>query len=231
MSGVRLREVRDTNATDATAVRQVFRNTNNTGNTSEGNSDAYNHKQNNNLGSIMRVAERVAHALHSGGLRVVADKNGDADVIAAMGWVGRKNPLGAAMLRASVSGEQQETAVADAVALRYCQRMRDRWHLGKAEGFWLRFAATAVKLWRAPHCTQCDGLKFQPIAGTPTLSATACPHCKGTGMAQYPRLAGESLGRTPWRDRMSEVITYLETQQQDAENSMRKYLTGNAKTG
>ena len=174
------------------------------------------------------IGERVAHALHSGNLAMKNTGIGDADVLVAMGWIGRKSPLGAAMLRAQLSGEQFDTAVAESIAYERLQRHRAMCR--KGDDYWRKVAATAVKHWRNPACGHCDGLKYELIPGSPTLSATPCRHCDGTGIARYPKVAGESLGKAPWRNIINGVITYLEQQQQHAETLIRKVLTNNGNT-
>jgi len=76
--------------------------------------------------------------------------------------------------------------------------------------------AAAVLMWFLfKVCSECHGVKFATIPGTPSLSTKACKHCHGTGENPLPygeagkRLAGvlddaldahrASVGRRLWR--------------------------------
>ena len=165
----------------------------------------------------MTTAERVAHAVQS--LRI------DTDTLAALGIAAKRQPLGVALIHSAYSGEDIDTQLATTVALAYCERMARRWSLRGNDRYWQRFAEVVVRHWQHPECPQCTGLKFNRIPGTPMLGDTTCTHCGGTGVARYPKVGGESLAKRPWRDRVNEVIGYLEQQQQQAEDIVRKVLT------
>lgn len=169
------------------------------------------------------VAERVAHAASTGNLKMELTKGCDADVITAMGWVGRQNPLGAALLREGVTPGTVRTAVLEAE--RFAEKVFQRWKLGRGSGFRSRFAREAVKYWQSPVCHECNGVKYQVVQGTPMLSGLACKGCKGTGYRRYPKIGNVKCDSDPWKARFSEVIQHLQAQADWAELMVKKALT------
>ncbi len=54
-----------------------------------------------------------------------------------------------------------------------------------------RATAKALRAWLGGVCQACSGRSYESIPGTPTLSATRCKQCGGTGLDMSGRIAGE----------------------------------------
>jgi hypothetical protein len=70
-----------------------------------------------------------------------------------------------------------------------------------------------IAYWLDQTCHQCNGLKFQPIPGTPTLSNRVCQACGGVGATAVP------YGQEGRR-----VANYMDDCVQKARQSIRKRL-------
>jgi hypothetical protein len=57
-----------------------------------------------------------------------------------------------------------------------------KWNVPEAESV----VSLVLIWWFSKICPACNGVKFQVIPGTPTLSAKLCKRCHGTGESQFP---------------------------------------------
>lgn len=158
----------------------------------------------------MRFTERVAGAMFSDDLTLRLERGCDADVLIAIGWCARREPMGALLLRLMLTHDVDHLEGSVAEARRLAERIRLRWKMPKGDGFWLRFAEQAVGYWCSSVCRRCRGRMFDVVKGTPKLSATRCISCRGSGRRRYPTIAQESMEDAFWRDRFAELLNALD---------------------
>jgi hypothetical protein len=173
----------------------------------------------------MRFTERVSSAMVSDDLTMRLDRGCDADVLVALGWAAQREPLGAALLRLSLTHDIDFLEEAVREALRLAQAIKARWRMPKGERFWERFAEQAVGYWCSSVCRRCTGRMFDVIKGTPKLSTTRCVACLGTGRRRYPKIGQESMEDAFWRDRFSELLSALDEHAERTLRSARHMLT------
>ena len=146
------------------------------------------------------IEETYSRAGNTSNLTIEADRRGAGDVLIAAGMVGL-NPsksLGMALLRLLSEYDSttrlRDGATAIDVAL-LAARLRalpgvvdklteraDVWGMERAKDK----ALAAVLWWLDKQCRRCTGRLWEPIAGTPALSAIRCRACNGTGEAPLP---------------------------------------------
>lgn len=121
-----------------------------------------------------------------------------ADVVAAFGLAGKKQPLATALARLLVGDRQVARVIVEILTEKVISKA-DAWRvditrdeavvLGKSVLAWAQFGT----------CKPCNGLGFSVIPGTTTLSEMACPHCHGTGRMPFdPHFAVEHLQLARW---------------------------------
>jgi hypothetical protein len=62
----------------------------------------------------------------------------------------------------------------------------DKRHHGRANFKVRDLAESVLDFWADDSCVRCGGLRFEPIRGTPTLSAIPCQQCAGSGKRKKP---------------------------------------------
>ena len=135
------------------------------------------------IGDQMWIHERYAGAIASKNLKSDARTTySDADVIAAMGLASRgAAPLGVALARLLAGDRRAELDVSrilgeGIVSYAFKSRRREIKCIEAAN------MARAVLGWfRDGTCKTCGGVGFKRIDGTPSLSDTPCPVCRGSG--------------------------------------------------
>lgn len=124
----------------------------------------------------MTSRERIGTAQYADDLSEAGiEEIGDVDIIRACGMAAAKNPLGLAIWRWRVGGDQREIFT---VARGMIEEGFDRKLVGRV----LSHLANDV-------CQHCKGRGYDTVPGTPMLSDELCGHCQGTGRAP---LAGEA---------------------------------------
>jgi len=146
------------------------------------------------------IEETYSRAGNTSNLAVEADRRGAGDVLIAAGMVGMtpSKSLGMALMRLhsefDSAARLREGATAIDVAL-LAARLRKLpsvvalvteraavWGMEQPKD-----KALAVTLWWLDkRCRRCTGRMFEPIPGTPALSAIRCRACNGTGEAHLP---------------------------------------------
>lgn len=121
-----------------------------------------------------------------------------ADVVAAFGLAGKRQPLATALARLLVGNRQvarviveilTEKVVSKALALRVDITENEAVVLCKSVLAWAQFGT----------CKPCSGLGHPTIRGTTTLSVATCPECHGTGRMPFdPHFAIEHLELARW---------------------------------
>lgn len=161
--------------------------------------------------------EGLASAFVSSDLTVKKEgKRGDVDYLIALGCAGSKmRPGASAMINLALSHDK--ASVSD--ALRYSIAVTR--HLNQKRGWRLKMkelkfvAERALRYHIAPACPACEGRKFKKVDGSPSLSATPCPTCHGTGKRPYPLRNGREI---------AEVVYSLEDTNRVIESVVRKRL-------
>lgn len=116
----------------------------------------------------MTARERIGTAQYTDDLGEVGlEEVGDVDIIRACGAAGQKNPLGLAIWRWRVGGDQREMFH---VAKGLIERGHDQALVARVLGH----LADDV-------CRPCSGRGYEVVPDTPMLSDVLCVHCQGTG--------------------------------------------------
>jgi len=187
--------------------------------------DAKNTMPMDNENRSCTTAERCATAVRTTDLGMHLEHGCAADVITAMGWAARKNPLGVALLRAQHEGESLEVQIALQEAVSVAWKLCQAGEHSADAAWWIRFARAAVAHWQSPACPHCHGRRFDVIQGTPALSATPCRACKGSGARKPPRIGAMRMDRDTGAVLWAEVQDHLATRQSIAERRIRRSLT------
>lgn len=125
----------------------------------------------------MGLIESVSKAQVSGNLgEGKPGQLGDVDVIRACGMVSAKNPLGMSLWRCKYSDVWEEvrnilTGLSELLVTR--RKMPKEAARESAE--------RVLAAWIGDRCDDCGGTGYTTIPGTPMLSDTHCPACKGQG--------------------------------------------------
>ena len=141
------------------------------------------------------IEERYISATQASNLKVEADKGGAADIIIAAGW--SPSRVGQALMRLASEwdGAAKRPKMSDTDLILLRGRLKSltsvlvqvTYAMGKmgiqhAEDK----AGPIVAYWLHEACHRCNGLKFEPIANTPSLSTIRCRSCHGTGLGWAP---------------------------------------------
>ena len=159
----------------------------------------------------MRTGDRYAFALQSSNLKPnpITELTGHVEIIHAAGVTGQRNTLAALLHRLRANRTRSRAAIAEARASLLVVAgnlaVLRRWSL--TETAIARVADETLRLFLDPICHVCEGRKYQPIIGTPTLSANPCTECRGTGRGGL-RLTGVAFDAG--RDLESEVARKLD---------------------
>ena len=173
------------------------------------------------------IDESYSRAGNTSNLTVEADRRGAGDVLIAAGMVGLSpsKSLGMALMRLhseyDSAARLREGATAIDVAL-LAARLRGLpgvvgavteraavWGMEQPKDK----ALAVVLWWLDKQCRRCTGRMFEPIPGTPALSAIRCRACAGTGEARLPH-GGE--GR--------KLVNYIEASLYAGRVSLRERL-------
>lgn len=121
------------------------------------------------------LRERIGTAQHSDDLRErPTDEIGDIDIVRASGLAGARDPLGLAIWRWRVGGDQREVlSVARGLV---------------AKGWDATLVARVLSHLSNDRCGHCEGRGYKLLPDVPVLSDELCVPCQGTGRAP---LAGE----------------------------------------
>lgn len=140
--------------------------------------------------------ERASLAASSSQLRQNGHNCSGIDYVLAMGIAaarGNAQALPILRLNAMATGPDFEAAYLYTLGLARKLQAKHRWHMTYAAV--CQVARTALAIHVNPVCPHCNGLKFKVVAGTPYLSACACPHCRGEGRRQIPHKHQEEVGQ------------------------------------
>jgi hypothetical protein len=132
----------------------------------------------------LSIIDRYASAVRSSDLRSRPDTTfSDPDVIGAFGLAGKREPLGAALMRLFTGDNNAAQAVIEALTQKLLTHFPASLRESEA-----RTVATGVLAWnRANVCTVCHGSGYEVIPGTPSLSDKECKSCRGTGKTLFHR--------------------------------------------
>lgn len=146
------------------------------------------------------VDEVYSRAGNTSNLTVEADRRGAGDVLIAAGMVGLSpsKSLGMALMRLhseyDSAARLRDGATAIDVALLAARLRALPGVVGKlterAAVWGMEWpsdkALAAVLWWLDKQCRRCTGRLFEPIPGTPALSAIRCRACNGLGESHLP---------------------------------------------
>ena len=122
------------------------------------------------------VPELYSQACTSSNLRCEADKRGAADILIASGMSG--NGLGGALMRLHTKPDR---AGMDAIHQHLTDRAR-LLNIDRPEAV----SAAVLSWWLNRICNSCNGVKFEVVPGSPSLSARSCKRCQGSGEKKLP---------------------------------------------
>ena len=161
--------------------------------------------------------EGLASALVSSDLTVKKEgKRGDVDYLIALGAVGiRLRPGASAMINVALSHDKASLTEALWFSVSITRHLNQKrgWRLKMKD---LKFVAErALRYHIAPACPACEGRKYKRVDGSPSLSASPCPTCHGTGRRPYPIRYGREI---------AEVVYSLEDTNRVIEHLVRNRL-------
>lgn len=139
--------------------------------------------------------ERLASAMGSSDMGMVENRVKDADWIAGLGMAGIENRLGSEILRLKLSNDQQTYRSAAEKVRAIVRRMDARGRLGMTRKQITEIAHKALRHYLLPVCRRCKGTRWDVIPGTPSLSATPCSTCNGTGIHPLPGGNAEMIAK------------------------------------
>lgn len=106
----------------------------------------------------------------------------DSDMLGAMGFVSKRNPLASALARLYAGHNHAVAGVVTVLADDMCRHPLSReWPRSKCEDI-----ARAVLAWhRDGVCQACGGHGHTAMPGAPVLSGNECKECSGTGRIKF----------------------------------------------
>lgn len=108
----------------------------------------------------------------------------DVDVIGAAGMAAIHNPGHLAVYRLKYMADHASADTAKSVFILWARRAMIRRGVNPASAS--RRGVQILMQWLADICQPCGGRGYPSVAGTPTLSAQPCRHCKGSGKNAVP---------------------------------------------
>jgi hypothetical protein len=150
------------------------------------------------------AGDRYAHAVSSSDLSLMSGRRTDADHLLAAGYAARRNRRGMVALciyrmRATQDVTSFDAAVEHAADWLVGRGVRAG---GKAKVSRTEARATAQSTllwWVRGVCQPCEGRRYTQIPGTPHLTATLCPSCRGTGTEPIERaVSARHLESAQW---------------------------------
>lgn len=161
--------------------------------------------------------EGLSSAMVSKDLTVKKEgKRGDVDFIIALGATGvRLKPGATAMLSLALthSVSSAKEALSYVVTVARHLNLKRGWKIKARE--LIVISEKALKYHADPTCPKCNGTKFDKIPGAPSLSATPCRTCHGTGKRPYPIRNGRQI---------AEIVYSLEDTNRVIEKAVKKRL-------
>ena len=141
------------------------------------------------------IEERYISATQANNLKVEADRTGKVDTIIAAGW--SMSRVGAALLRLSSEwdGSAKRPRMSDTDLILLRGRLKSLTSVLTQVVIGMHKmgiqnpqdkAGQIVAYWLHESCHRCNGLKFEPIPNTPSLSTIRCRACHGTGLGWPP---------------------------------------------
>lgn len=132
----------------------------------------------------MTISDRYAGAVHSRNLAAKREAVGDVDVLGAVGFAAKTNPLGMALLRLFVGDNR---AAGQIVSILATKAIGKAYRLGNEIGrVEAEDIARAVLAWhRDGRCKHCGGHGVRIIKGTKTLGDELCHECRGAGRLPF----------------------------------------------
>jgi len=129
----------------------------------------------------MKFKDNYANAVNAKSLKPGALA---VDVLGAMGWAAKTEPLGAALARvfASGGGATQVLEIMSEEAYRRAKYIRQGMTRVQAD----RLSEAVLAWYRHGTCQTCGGVGFTRIADTPSLGSR-CNRCEGTGRLPFAR--------------------------------------------
>ena len=149
--------------------------------------------------------EQYMRATVSSNLRVEADVFGSADVLIAAGW--SASMIGSALMRVHTRPDTATLVRIHEHVSAYAAGCK----IDRPDAV----ASAVIAWWLTRQCKTCNGLKFELIPGTPTLSDKPCKACHGTGEAKLPH--GEAGRR---------LASYLDQCKSSAVDGIKRRLQG-----
>ena len=128
----------------------------------------------------VEVTEQYSQACTSSNLRVQAEKRSSADILIASGMSSSR--IGSALMRLHTKPDRIGL---EAVHQQLTHRAK-LLNIDRPEVV----SASVLSWWLNHVCNACNGVKFEVIQDSPSLSARSCKVCKGSGESKLPH--GES---------------------------------------
>ena len=126
------------------------------------------------------ITEQYSQACTSSNLRCEADKRGSTDILIASGMSNSR--IGGALMRLLTKTDRIGL---ESVHQQLTQKAK-LLNIDRPE-----VVSASVLAWWLNHvCNACNGVKFEVIQDSPSLSARSCKVCKGSGESKLPH--GES---------------------------------------
>jgi hypothetical protein len=152
------------------------------------------------------VRERLFEAFSADDISISQHQRTDADYLIALGLATAKPGCAATSLRLQ-AGDAAQLREARKATLVLAWRLNDKrnWRLSAAN---IQKVADAALLHHVhPTCPDCEGRRFEPIPGTPHLSATPCKRCGGTGIRPIQRKHNDFIRDVLERLRQIDAVT------------------------
>jgi len=169
------------------------------------------------MNEVRGALEGLASAFVSSDLTVKKEgKRGDVDFLIALGATGaRLRPGASAMINVTLTHDKASLTEALHYTLAIARFLNQKrgWKFKHKE--LKHVAERALRYHIAPACPACDGLKFKRVDGSPSLSATLCPTCHGSGKRPYPIRNGREI---------AEIVYSLEDTNRVIEAAVRRKL-------
>lgn len=154
------------------------------------------------------IQERYGRAVEATDMSMRAARAGPADILAAAGMVGARHPLSLSLWRWLYGGDDHESyAVIAGLQEWVVDRARvERWKCGR--GQMARLVIEVAGWYKDRTCRSCHGARYLLVHGTPYLSDTPCPVCRGTGERSLDKLI-RYMGKD-WPQRGYDMVAYMD---------------------
>lgn len=148
----------------------------------------------------MSITERYATAVGASTLEMDYDHAKPVDTVIASGWTHSR--MGAVLRRLQVEWDStgKPLKMTNKARRRTLQALRSWSQAVRMMGEWCdakgipeHVGLAALAYFVDDTCPKCYGRGFQVIPGTPSLSATPCNHCRGSGRMRPPDECARAL--------------------------------------